>query len=297
MQKEYREVVIVGAGPAGLKAAKILAENGKDVLLLEKVKEEDIGNKICGGYPSNRILGYIPDTIIDFAPTEFKLHRHGKTISVGFSNGSPFARVIERRTLGQYQLKEAKRAGAEIKCESGVINVSLKDKKVTIENGEEFNYNYLIGADGASSIVRKTLGFPIDEVSILQYIVEKRVSDVEVFLNRRKLGLGYGWIFPHKDSTYIGVGGYEPPSLEEKRQNFVRIIDNWLKENNINLENEEVKKHAINLAYHGFKFKNVFLVGDAAGLVLEATWRRHISCSSFRKDSSKNYNKSKNELG
>jgi flavin-dependent dehydrogenase len=85
--------------------------------------------------------------------------------------------------------------------------------------------------------------------------------------------------------------------LEEKRQNFVRIIDNWLKENNINLENEEVKKHAINLAHHGFKFKNVFLVGDAAGLVLEATWRRHISCSSFRKDSSKNYNKSKNELG
>jgi len=33
---EKHDVVIVGAGPAGLTAAKILAENDKDVLVLEK---------------------------------------------------------------------------------------------------------------------------------------------------------------------------------------------------------------------------------------------------------------------
>lgn len=42
---EKHEVVIVGAGPAGLKAAEILAENGKDVLVIERSPEKRIGAK------------------------------------------------------------------------------------------------------------------------------------------------------------------------------------------------------------------------------------------------------------
>ena len=34
---EHHEIVIVGAGPAGLTAAKILGEGGKDVLVLENL--------------------------------------------------------------------------------------------------------------------------------------------------------------------------------------------------------------------------------------------------------------------
>ena len=44
--KKY-DVIIIGAGPAGLSAAKILAENGKTVLVLEKNKV--IGPKVCAG--------------------------------------------------------------------------------------------------------------------------------------------------------------------------------------------------------------------------------------------------------
>ena len=33
---EKGEILIIGAGPAGLKCAEVLARNGKDVLVLEK---------------------------------------------------------------------------------------------------------------------------------------------------------------------------------------------------------------------------------------------------------------------
>ena len=46
ISKKY-DVVIIGAGPAGLAAARYLAENKKSVLVLEKNKV--IGPKVCGG--------------------------------------------------------------------------------------------------------------------------------------------------------------------------------------------------------------------------------------------------------
>lgn len=53
MDKHY-DVIIVGAGPSGLSAAKILAQNNKKVLVLEK--NSIIGPKVCGGVSPLRIL-------------------------------------------------------------------------------------------------------------------------------------------------------------------------------------------------------------------------------------------------
>ena len=49
--REDYEVVIVGGGPAGATAATLLAEAGRDMLLLEKRSEEDfkIGESLMPG--------------------------------------------------------------------------------------------------------------------------------------------------------------------------------------------------------------------------------------------------------
>lgn len=60
---EYYEVVIIGAGPAGLKCAEVLAKKGKKVLLLEK--NSIFGDKTCaGGLTLKDLKLGIPDKII-----------------------------------------------------------------------------------------------------------------------------------------------------------------------------------------------------------------------------------------
>lgn len=45
--KNY-DLLVVGAGPSGATVAKVAAENGLDILLIEKVKEGG-PRKACGG--------------------------------------------------------------------------------------------------------------------------------------------------------------------------------------------------------------------------------------------------------
>ena len=51
IQSKY-EVIIIGAGPGGLAAAKVLSEAGRRVLVLEKNDER--GEKICAGGITSR---------------------------------------------------------------------------------------------------------------------------------------------------------------------------------------------------------------------------------------------------
>lgn len=60
---ESYDVIIVGAGPAGLKCAEIISKNNKKVVVLEK--DNILGDKVCAGGLSAKALKLgIPDNII-----------------------------------------------------------------------------------------------------------------------------------------------------------------------------------------------------------------------------------------
>ena len=260
------DVIIAGAGPAGLRAAEILGNAGKKVLLLEK--NERIGPKICAGGLTRKSREYLglPDNLIEksFSSIIFR-SPHFKT-KIRLEKDYFF--LVDREKLGQWQLAKINRQNVTVRTKARVTKI-MEDSLI-INNGEKTGYKYLIGADGSASIVRRYLKVPTKIYGVaIQYLVpQNKFEDLELHFDSVLFSCWYAWIFPRHD--YVSVGyGHPSKSHNLKKIDPVKIrggFSYWARKNNICLDNIALQSFPINCDFRGYKFKNIFLAGDAAGL-------------------------------
>jgi len=263
---EKHKVVIIGAGPGGLRCAKILAEKGLEVVLLEKEKE--IKRKICAGlwFINRRASDLnLPDDIFQkkFDRIFFKTRRE----EFYFRYSKPFITTLSREKLNEWLLKQAINKGAQVRFNSSVTEVN---KDYVIANGQKIYFDYLIGADGSNSIVRRFLKLKTEIVAVaLQYWVPGDYKELEIHFDSKRFGSWYAWKAPHNGLMSVGSGGF--PQKMTKDINLKDNLINWCKENNLEIQGLNLEGAILNADYRGFKFNNIYLVGDAAGLVSELT--------------------------
>ncbi len=265
--KDKYDVIIVGAGPAGLSCAEVLAKNGKSVLVLEKNKK--IGPKVCAGGLTARVEKerFLSLQDVDKTFNSFKLHflKTCKTLT----DSNPLVATIDRKKLGEIMLEKALKKGAEIKTEIKVKEI--KENSIII-NGQEIKFDYLIGADGSNSTVRRFLGIKTKKILVtLQYIISQDIQkfkEMEYFFNSKILN-GYFWIFPHKNFTAVGCGYCPKNTWQDVR--IKECFEKWLIKHRIKTEKLELRSFPIQFDYQGYQFGNKFLIGDAGGFVSGAT--------------------------
>ncbi len=255
------DVIVVGAGPAGLTAAKFLAANNKKVLVLEKNKI--VGEKVCAGGLTLKDFeeANLPKFIAEREFKSINLYIDSRSIKLELKR--PWIWTCSRKKLGKWQQEEVERAGAEILLNSKATDIQ-KDF-VLVNNERKIFFKYLIGADGSNSLVRKFLGLGIRDIEIaMQYVVSKNKFDqMEIFIDLEKFGPGYAWIFPHQDYTSIGADA-DPRFI--KAEKLKQNLDDWCKKLGFNPTECEFQAAPINYDYRGVEFGNIFLIGDAAGL-------------------------------
>ena len=259
--KNKFDIIIVGAGPGGLKCAEELKNSNLSVLLIEKNKV--IGHKVCAGGLTQLSANFnFPESKIkNCRNVIFSLN--GKRQKIDFIRP---IRTIDRYDLGQYLLVKIKDSeNITILRETTVSEV--KENKV-ITNKGDFYYKYLVGADGSSSVVRKHLGLKSNIMIGLRCKVSQITDELVSYFMPQLLGTGYCWIFPHRDYTNVGIY-FNPKHLSSRKAK--ELLENFLKKNNFVCSSHSLEGAPLNSLYKGCIFQNIFLIGDAAGLVSSIT--------------------------
>ena len=143
---QEKDIVIIGGGPAGYTAAIRAAQNGREVLLIEK--------EHLGGTCLNK--GCIPSKATTEAARQIKQFEHLQNIGYQTEGGSfNFEKFTDFRTSKVAQLRK----GIEALCRANKIEVLqgeatfLSDDRIGIENGHQFDvvrFNKALIATGAS---------------------------------------------------------------------------------------------------------------------------------------------------
>ena len=263
------DAIIVGGGPGGGTAAYFLGEARQHVLVLEK--ESLPRYKPCGGGVSARLLEQFP---FSFEPViesrvkaiSYNLGKHTVTIPLPARS----MRMVMRDSFDAHILSHAR---VEVRSGVTVQKVEEKENQVVVETkeGGYFESRYLIAADGANSVVARSLGLRRGKVLAAAIEVEApappevlaRFADIPMFIFG-EVRLGYLWVFPKSDHLSIGIGALHPKPGE--LQTTLRRVMTPL---GITLDGLPMHGHPlpIYINHEPIATRRTLLVGDAAGLV------------------------------
>lgn len=262
MPESRYHTIIAGAGPTGLACAHVLAKAGKKVLIIEKKKL--VGPKTCaGGITCSGISRYVPADLLERSFPTQKIYTPWQKVTI--KSPVPLISTISRENLGKWMLARAVDAGAE-HIQARVTG--LGKNSITTQR-ETFHTDFLVGADGSNSTVRRLAGIPSEMSGIgINYFVPGDFPDMEWHLDECLFGNGYAWVFPHKTTTSVGAFiSKNSISADGLKKN----LHLWCKNRGINLGNSKLTAALINYDHRGYIFGNLFLAGDAAGLASPLT--------------------------
>lgn len=227
------DVVVIGSGPAGATTARVAAENGLSVLLVDK--RQELGAPIqCSGAVSRHALEevgipitpeFIQEPIYGFGiynesgAASLIDYRKMKPEEYGAGEGKkPLGFVVDRRRFDRYLMTLAERAGVETWLKTEGLGYAVDGKGGCEINLRRFNEpitvkaKVLVGADGLQSQVGRWAGLrthiKITELaSCLQFVVDRVETKglLEIITGHEWAPGGYAWVFP-KGHGYAEIG-------------------------------------------------------------------------------------------
>lgn len=269
-----KDIIIIGAGPAGLSCAIELAKAGRDFIVLDQwqrgQKDHDGHPKLCGGGLITRSRNFLGPLQSETVPNFTVIFKHGKH-TVQLKSEASSVDCINRDDLADELASRAEGLGAVINFGVRVQDIDLKSKIITTNAGK-IQYNTVIGADGFFSVVKKelikqgTITRDTDFEQAVEYSVPKESVHRPLTLDAHKLfSGGYAWIFPHKDSYFIGAGEANCTRSKKKNSLYHDLLL-WAKQEGLPHAPQKIHGWFIPYEFKGYAFENnVYLIGDAAG--------------------------------
>lgn len=301
------DVIIAGAGPAGISCAITLARAGKEVVLIERGMFAGSKNMFGGAIYTAATKEIFPNFETE-APIERRNIEHNYMIlgendstTISYRKDSNTSYSVIRGKFDRWAAEEARKAGV-ILVEETVVKEVLKDgsKIVGVKTElEDYYSDIVVLADGVNSLLAKQLGLRKEiETKDVALSVKEVIKLSPEIINQRfslkdtegtigeifggpMLGmLGLGFMYTNKDSVTIGLG-ITLNDLVEKNYRPYEILDKLKQHPKIAplIEGGELKEYSAHLIPEGGYKKiprlcdnGVLIIGDAGMLVNNLHW-------------------------
>jgi len=261
-------VLVIGAGPAGATAAKVLSINGRDVVLLER---NLAFVKPCGGGLSINAFDEfgIPGNIIQKEVRVIRLiSPAGQKVDISLK-GSGLA-IIERSEFDRELRRQAQGCGAKL-IEAEFVNVS-RNKRYKVEaisgmDRYEITAEHIIAADGVNSRMRTALGIkPVRAFFTMSEKIPGMSADCcEFWFGASHAPLSYSWVFPWTQGISVGTGGYEQGNIKS-------LFERFRERKGIQTEGEKSVYRIPVWTGDLYNKSKILFAGDSAGQVLPLTY-------------------------
>jgi geranylgeranyl reductase family protein len=280
------DVVVSGAGPSGSHCAKILAESGFRVALIEKNIR---WRKPCGGAVHSSVVKFYPALknlsnrkvtgVVMHSADYHRLEFEGST--------EEYSIIVDRLELDNIMRDAALDAGAELFDNNVSFDFVVKSsKKIGVKTksqvgNKEYHGKIIIIADGMSSKLAIKSGIrtkwtnkelAIGKCAIIEGNHHLNLERAYVFFTPFQ---GYGWIFPLNPKKYnIGIFTFGKDNL---KHNIHEVYRNFVNNSNLTKIIPKSNKKIIWSSVYPFPAEgvlekslyseNVMIIGDAGGFV------------------------------
>ena len=195
------DVIVVGAGPAGLYAALCLAREGLDVLVVEEHHAIGLPTH-CTGVVSVEIEEFykVPDSAILHRPRVCRMVSPSERTYEFPANGEEIL-VIDRAAFDQSLHFQARQAGVEVRCGCRVVGLTsgAGGVETAMEDGAPVRARLAILASGVAYRIQRRLGWglPSHFLHSAQLEVDAQETHaVELYFGRSAAPEGFGWLAP-----------------------------------------------------------------------------------------------------
>ncbi|MER5321607.1 NAD(P)/FAD-dependent oxidoreductase [Streptosporangium roseum] len=207
------DVLVVGAGLAGLRTARLLARRELNVMVVDRRRSLSTGIRTTGIFVRRTLDDFdVPDHMLGPGIRDVLLYPPSRRAPIRLTSDRDEYRVADMAAVYEQAHRAAEAAGARVLL--GVRYVDASMGSVRFEGAEPVTARFIVGADGARSRVARDLGLDVNRrflvgAEIVYPIVSGTATPAFHCVLDPRVAPGYlGWVIDDGRHAHVGVAGY-----------------------------------------------------------------------------------------
>ncbi|MGK0412350.1 MAG: digeranylgeranylglycerophospholipid reductase [Polaribacter sp.] len=270
--KNY-DVIIVGAGTAGLMLARELGHQKHKTLLLDRKKDIlQFAFNTLGSFMKVEDFGISENVIaqrIDTAVMHSKNFNHR-------IKGDAF--ILDKKLVHKELMDSLDMDYVTIQLETNIKNIYKNSNNhytyIDDKNGNKYEAKIFVDASGTAGVISKNEGLREKNVEIgpgVEYNVKYlgKPNEAHLYFGKEFKG-GYGWIFPLKNNrAIIGFGSVNPSMFKNLKNTLNQIIESPRIKKLVIKDNDIIEGGTLPITpvLNQFVKQNLVCVGDSVSQV------------------------------